>query len=167
MVPNGTTCRWQSPPTLLPSYQKAGQMTTSGNGWPAGSRPRPAVSDLLEKCILEISIGSALCYPGDSSPGGIFPGTHRIESKEASPCPAKPKPPPPASSSAHIKSIAITAICLVLVFVFTALVNIRLPFAPQRRADPPGEPPPLRGRHPLRQAHRDDRRGASAWPCLT
>ena len=27
------------PPILLPSYQKAGQMTTSGNGWPAGSRP--------------------------------------------------------------------------------------------------------------------------------
>ena len=35
---------------------------------------RPAVSGLLEKCILEISIGSALCYPGDSSPGGIFLG---------------------------------------------------------------------------------------------
>ena len=35
---------------------------------------RPAVSDLLEKCIMEISIGSALCYPGDSSPGGIFLG---------------------------------------------------------------------------------------------
>ena len=35
---------------------------------------RPAVSGLLKKCILEISIGSALCYPGDSSPGGIFLG---------------------------------------------------------------------------------------------
>ena len=29
----------QAPSILLPSYQKAGQMTTSGNGWPAGSRP--------------------------------------------------------------------------------------------------------------------------------
>ena len=43
---------------------------------------------------------------------------------------SKTKTATPASSSAHIKSIAITAICLVLVFVFTALVNIRLPFAP-------------------------------------
>lgn len=34
------------------------------------------------------------------------------------------------NSSAHVKSLAITAISLVLVYVFTALVNIRLPFAP-------------------------------------
>lgn len=35
-----------------------------------------------------------------------------------------------STSSARIKSLAITAVCLVLVYVFTAVVNIRLPFAP-------------------------------------
>ena len=34
------------------------------------------------------------------------------------------------SSSVQVKSLAITAVCLVLVYVFTAVVNIRLPFAP-------------------------------------
>ncbi len=34
------------------------------------------------------------------------------------------------TTSAQIKSLAITAVCLVLVYVFTAVVNIRLPFAP-------------------------------------
>lgn len=38
--------------------------------------------------------------------------------------------PSGANQSAQVKAIAITAISLVLVFVFTALVNIRLPFAP-------------------------------------
>ena len=38
--------------------------------------------------------------------------------------------PSGANQSARVKAIAITAISLVLVFVFTALVNIRLPFAP-------------------------------------
>ena len=35
-----------------------------------------------------------------------------------------------SSNSSRVKSLAITAICLVLVYVFTAVVNIRLPFAP-------------------------------------
>ena len=35
-----------------------------------------------------------------------------------------------SSNSPRVKSLAITAICLVLVYVFTAVVNIRLPFAP-------------------------------------
>ena len=35
-----------------------------------------------------------------------------------------------SSTSARVKSLAITAVCLVLVYVFTAVVNIRLPFAP-------------------------------------
>lgn len=34
------------------------------------------------------------------------------------------------TTSTQIKSLAITAVCLVLVYVFTAVVNIRLPFAP-------------------------------------
>lgn len=34
------------------------------------------------------------------------------------------------TTSNQIKSLAITAVCLVLVYVFTAVVNIRLPFAP-------------------------------------
>ena len=76
---------------------------------------------------------------------------------------SKTKTATPASSSAHIKSIAITAICLVLVFVFTALVNIRLPFAPNGGLIHLGNLP-LRGRHPLRQAHRDDRRGHRHGP---
>ena len=33
-------------------------------------------------------------------------------------------------TAVSVKSLAITAICLVLVYVFTAVVNIRLPFAP-------------------------------------
>ena len=36
----------------------------------------------------------------------------------------------PSSTSARVKALAITAVCLVLVYVFTAVVNIRLPFAP-------------------------------------
>lgn len=36
----------------------------------------------------------------------------------------------PARHRVSVKSLAITAICLVLVYVFTAVVNIRLPFAP-------------------------------------
>ena len=34
------------------------------------------------------------------------------------------------STSVRVKTMAITAVCLVLVYVFTAVVNIRLPFAP-------------------------------------
>lgn len=37
---------------------------------------------------------------------------------------------PGATTSSRVKDLAITAICLVLVYVFTAVVNIRLPFAP-------------------------------------
>ena len=35
-----------------------------------------------------------------------------------------------SSSSESVRTLALTAICLVLVYVFTAVVNIRLPFAP-------------------------------------
>lgn len=35
-----------------------------------------------------------------------------------------------ATNSARVKELAITAICIVLVYLFTAVVNIRLPFAP-------------------------------------
>lgn len=37
---------------------------------------------------------------------------------------------PGATTSSRVKDLTITAICLVLVYVFTAVVNIRLPFAP-------------------------------------
>lgn len=35
-----------------------------------------------------------------------------------------------ATTSSRVKELTITAICIVLVYVFTAVVNIRLPFAP-------------------------------------
>lgn len=37
---------------------------------------------------------------------------------------------PGATTSSRVRDLTITAICLVLVYVFTAVVNIRLPFAP-------------------------------------
>lgn len=38
--------------------------------------------------------------------------------------------PGAVTTSSRVKDLTITAICLVLVYVFTAVVNIRLPFAP-------------------------------------
>ena len=60
-------------------------------------------------------------------------------------------------TAVSVKSLAITAICLVLVYVFTAVVNIRLPFAPNGGLIHLGDVPLFR--HSLWQAHRHDRRG--------
>ena len=90
----------------------------------------------------------------------------RKPAQKRRPFPMTTKTAAQRGTAVSVKSLAITAICLVLVYVFTAVVNIRLPFAPQWRAHPSGERPPLRGRHSLWQAHRHDRRGASAWRCL-
>lgn len=62
-------------------------------------------------------------------------------------------------TAVSVKSLAITAICLVLVYVFTAVVNIRLPFAPNGGLIHLGNVPLFVACHSLWQAHRHDRRG--------
>lgn len=68
-------------------------------------------------------------------------------------------------TAVSVKSLAITAICLVLVYVFTAVVNIRLPFAPNGGLIHLGNVPLfvaaiLFGKRTGMIA------GASAWRCL-
>ena len=54
----------------------------------------------------------------------------RKPAQKRRPFPMTTKTAAQRGTAVSVKSLAITAICLVLVYVFTAVVNIRLPFAP-------------------------------------